>query len=587
MTAAVYPSAKQAFLSGSLAINTGTIEIVAVDSSYAYSAAHVHLSDVTGTIQQSGSMTGIDITGGTLLANPVVLTSVTTGQRIMGIVGFKNTGTPSTSPLIWFDDGFNVLTNGGNVNISWDLIFEIPGGGLPGPGSHTLSPAGIIAADVLGHAILSAPGGGGGGGGVGVPVINVVSPIASSNSAGALVSGTVVATLTASNTPLSWSIVSPTGHFAIDNSGNLSVTTSGVSAITPSGTGAVETVQVQAANGNGSSTVATIRVTAYNDGALSAPTGTPQVPTLFSPYGRRPPWRVAGVDYYTGITAGTTLKDPTAGGLPAGTTYSSSSHQVTIGNANTTFDGWDLSIGNGIGLVIEAANAIVRNCKIVMGSNHRTVVQINEGGNNPHIYNCLLDESGFEDTETFGGLLYSVHADVTTGLTLEYCDIKNACSDFIDVGAGTSIVRYNLLRQDGLQGGHPDFQQTNPFSLPATCTEVIIYNTGVNTYGVAGGGGQGYGIGDNSCPVVGANHMDNNVMIANGTGNPGADQVSISYWAIIDPTSFQSGATCTCANNWVDIHSAYGFAYGGGSSSRSTFSNNINLVDGSFFGNTP
>jgi hypothetical protein len=57
--------------------------------------------------------------------------------------------------------------------------------------------------------------------------------------------------------------------------------------------------------------------TTYNDGSANAPAGTAQLPNFFSGYSVRPPWKVAGVDYYVGIPQGTILKDPLAvGALP-------------------------------------------------------------------------------------------------------------------------------------------------------------------------------------------------------------------------------------------------------------------------------
>lgn len=427
-------------------------------------------------------------------------------------------------------------------------------------------------------------GGGGGGGGDGVPVITASTFIASSNKSGQAVTSQLVGNLTTTNDPTSYSIVGGSGYFAVSSEGALTVTSSGHTNIAPTRAGASYSIVVNATNETGTSSNVTVHAKFYPDGALDAPTGTIQLTTLLDGYDLRPEWQVAGVDFYVGLPDGVTLGNPTTDTLPSGASYSSGSHTVTLGSDNTTFEHWDMSVGNGVGLVVEGQNCIVRENKFIMGSNAQPLVLINDGAHNCLIERNLLDEGGHDDAETFGGLIYVSHADSTHDLTVQYNEIRNGGADFIDVGAGTNIVRYNLMTNDGQSGGetHPDFVQSNPFSLPATYTQQMSFNTMINTYGVAGpGGGQGCGIGDNECPVVGTNWLDNNIMIANGPGNPGADQVSISYWCIIEYASLQSGATVSIQNNFADLSSAYGFGYSGGTGTHATWANNKDLNDGS------
>lgn len=418
------------------------------------------------------------------------------------------------------------------------------------------------------------------------PTVNDQSFVASSNRLGQSVTGQFVGTITTSGTPTSFSIVGGSGYFAVNDSGDITVTSTGHTNIAPTRAGATYNLVVNATNLGGTSDNVTIPIKFYPDGALDAPIGTIQRPDLFEGYAGGPEWAVAGVDYYVGLPSGLTLKDPRSDTLPSGTSYSSGSHTVTIGSDNTTFELWDMSVGNGIGLVVEGANAIIRKNKFIMGSNAQVPILVNEGGDNVLITSNLIDEDGVDDAATFGGVIYVTHADATSGMTIEYNEIRNGAADMIDVGGGLNIIRYNLITNDGETTGeaHPDFVQSNPFSLPTTYTQQIAFNTMINTYAFRGdgfgvGGGQGAGIGDNECPVVGTNWLDNNIMIADGPGNPGDDLVSISYWCIIEYASLQTGATVSIQHNWADLTSAYGFGYSGGTGAHATWADNKDLND--------
>ena len=77
------------------------------------------------------------------------------------------------------------------------------------------------------------------------------------------------------------------------------------------------------------------------DGKKHAPVQTAQFPTLLSKYRARPAWNVAGVDYAVGYAAGTALKDPMTGPLPAGVTRYSANHIFQITGNNVVISGWD------------------------------------------------------------------------------------------------------------------------------------------------------------------------------------------------------------------------------------------------------
>lgn len=125
MANAIYPKGKEALLSGLVNIPSDTIKVVLVTSGYTYSAAHQYYSDIStnhiGTDQTLGSKT---VTSGVFNAGNPTWTAVTAGSTVSAFIIYKDTGTPSTSPLILFDDtvtaGLPLTTNGGNVALTFD-----------------------------------------------------------------------------------------------------------------------------------------------------------------------------------------------------------------------------------------------------------------------------------------------------------------------------------------------------------------------------------------------------------------------------------------------------------------------------------
>jgi hypothetical protein len=103
MANALFPLGKQAFLSGSINMTSDTIKVALVKttSGYTYSAAHQFYSDLT----PASNVVGTPATLGTI------------------IVLYKDTGAPTTSPLIAYIDtatGLPVTPNGGNISIVYD-----------------------------------------------------------------------------------------------------------------------------------------------------------------------------------------------------------------------------------------------------------------------------------------------------------------------------------------------------------------------------------------------------------------------------------------------------------------------------------
>lgn len=132
MSNILYPKGKEAILSGLVDLTSAVIKVVLVGAGYTYSAAHDHLDDISGgeRLKISAQLTGITIVAGVFKASDTLFTSVTAGATGTYVVGFIDTGTPSTSTLLWIDDtGTNIPipTNGGDIACAFNAsgIFAI------------------------------------------------------------------------------------------------------------------------------------------------------------------------------------------------------------------------------------------------------------------------------------------------------------------------------------------------------------------------------------------------------------------------------------------------------------------------------
>lgn len=126
MSNALYPSAKAKFLTAGLNLSSLTIKVALVKNTGAYNSAHDFYDDISahviGTPQTLGSKT---TTGGVFDAADAAFTAVTSGDTVIALVIYNDTGTASTSDLIaWIDTtgsgAISVATNGGDINVGWD-----------------------------------------------------------------------------------------------------------------------------------------------------------------------------------------------------------------------------------------------------------------------------------------------------------------------------------------------------------------------------------------------------------------------------------------------------------------------------------
>ena len=98
MANAIYPKAKEAFLSGAINMTSDTIKIALVDTgTYTYSASHEHYSDLSGVLGTPVALGSKTVTSGVFDAADATFTTPTAGTSIEALVIYKDTGTASTS----------------------------------------------------------------------------------------------------------------------------------------------------------------------------------------------------------------------------------------------------------------------------------------------------------------------------------------------------------------------------------------------------------------------------------------------------------------------------------------------------------
>lgn len=129
MANAVYPKFKAAAISGGANTNlmTAAVKLALIDTgAYTYSAAHEFLSDIpTGAvISVSGALASKAVSAGAAFQSTNARFDGVTGPSVEALVGFVDTGTPSSSRLIWFQDtgvtGLPVTPGGASYNVVAD-----------------------------------------------------------------------------------------------------------------------------------------------------------------------------------------------------------------------------------------------------------------------------------------------------------------------------------------------------------------------------------------------------------------------------------------------------------------------------------
>lgn len=125
MANALYVKAKEKILSGAINFTTDTIKVALVTTSYAQDlTAHEFFSSIgAATLGVPITLANKSVAGGAFDADDVTWVAATSGNTLEGVVIYKDTGNPATSPLLAYIDtitGFPLTTNGGDITIQWD-----------------------------------------------------------------------------------------------------------------------------------------------------------------------------------------------------------------------------------------------------------------------------------------------------------------------------------------------------------------------------------------------------------------------------------------------------------------------------------
>ena len=121
----LYNKAKEKILQGQINLLTDDIRVAIVSNAYVQSmTTDEFLSAVSANILGTPmALTGRSITGGAFDGDDLNFTGIASGATTEGVVIYKDTGNPATSPLIYYADtvtGFPMLTSGGAVEVRWD-----------------------------------------------------------------------------------------------------------------------------------------------------------------------------------------------------------------------------------------------------------------------------------------------------------------------------------------------------------------------------------------------------------------------------------------------------------------------------------
>jgi len=134
MADSIFIKAIDALAAAGINLTSDTIKVVALTSGYtANMSTHQYLSDVTsGARKATATLSSKSFTSGVFDAADATFTSVAGGSTITQLVIYKDTGTESTSPLIWRIDSYTGLpytTDGGDITLAWpndaNKIFKI------------------------------------------------------------------------------------------------------------------------------------------------------------------------------------------------------------------------------------------------------------------------------------------------------------------------------------------------------------------------------------------------------------------------------------------------------------------------------
>jgi hypothetical protein len=132
MTNKIYPKWKEALEQASSNSSLGgtvkacLVQITGTGTPYTYADTDQFLSDIPSGARASisAALTSKTFSNGVFDADDTIFSAVSAGPACGAIVIFIDTGTPSTSRLVFYDDtsitGAPVTPSGSDINVIWD-----------------------------------------------------------------------------------------------------------------------------------------------------------------------------------------------------------------------------------------------------------------------------------------------------------------------------------------------------------------------------------------------------------------------------------------------------------------------------------
>ena len=290
----------------------------------------------------------------------------------------------------------------------------------------------------------------------------------------------------------------------------------------------------------------------YNDGCANSRIGPPQRPGLFSGYKVRPPWNVAGVDYYVGMPAGATMiaamKDwTTLGSTPGidilGTTVRcDGTYATTPTSGPVTLDLIDFSLHGGATLSVPAGGCSgltvtqskfgntggTTGCSNGSPSSYYLIHNQNPGASLTVQYNT------FDMTNCQMGVASVIYASGNSNLQYNY--FLHLQGQVLQAGSGPYSIdyRYNLvdsLYYTAAPSNHMNWQEFG--GAVGDVSDLVAFNTAyMPSLAPSMGAGEGWQFYGNSGGRQTGATLSNNTVVSYDTGQCQSNQNGcvISYW---------------------------------------------------------
>ncbi len=300
----------------------------------------------------------------------------------------------------------------------------------------------------------------------------------------------------------------------------------------------------------------------YPDGLANAPCGTPQFPNLLGAYPTRPPWHVAGVDYYAGLPCGTTLADPSTAPLPTGCTYAAST--VSCSGDGITIRGFDFSLHGGMQVSFSMGNDFtVTSNRFGIGNTCLSPIMIDSAGGTVTITNNTIDGASGLCSLEFNGLVVGTNYQAGATELVEYNILSNVPEDGLDLngpatGSASLVAKYNIWSVVGFNG-HPDGIQFCGGNFDPIDVEFNTYNSPASAFpaSCAGCGSQPFHIEAQCTAALNNSTVAHNTVVTPGTCMGSTFPAGCSVNADIackqdDPQATDSNAMFAAYGNYID-----------------------------------